>query len=65
MVREMARAKLGGFLGYSSPYIDFPDTVLTRWQASLDAMLRDKEMFTAFASTSQVTAPLGAVTWGA
>ena len=39
MIREMARAKIGGFLGYSFPYLDFPDSVLQKWQSSLDALL--------------------------
>ena len=58
MIREMARAKIGGFLGYSFPYLDFPDTVLQKWQSSLDALLRDKERLTGFASTSQCSAPV-------
>ena len=58
MIREMAHAKIGGFLGYSFPYLDFPDSVLQKWQSSLDALLRDKERLTAFASTSQCSAPV-------
>ena len=57
MIREMARAKLGGYFGYSFSYVDFPDSTLNKWQGSLDALLRDKERLTAFASTSQVAAP--------
>ena len=52
MIREMARAKIGGFLGYSFPYLDFPDSTIIKWQQSLDALRRDKERLTAFASTS-------------
>jgi hypothetical protein len=57
ILREMARAKLGGFLGYSLPHLDISDAQLTKWQQGLDAVMRDKERLTAFASTRQVSAP--------
>ena len=38
--------------------MDFPDTMLQKWQNSLDALLRDKERLTGFASTSQCSAPV-------
>ena len=57
MVREMARAKIGGYRGYSLPFLDFPDSKLEQWQTALDGLLRDKERATEFASTSQFSAP--------
>ena len=57
ILRETARTKLGGFLGYSLPHLDIFDARVAKWQQGLDAVMRDKERLTAFASTAQVSAP--------
>ena len=57
MIREMARAKLGGFLSYSMPFIHFPDSTLDRWQSRLNAAIRGRERLPQFAATGQLIAP--------
>ena len=57
ILREMARAKIGGFLGYSLPHLDISDAQVAKWQQGLDGVIRDKERLPAFASTAQLTAP--------
>ena len=57
ILREMARAKIGGFLGYSLPHLDIADSHVAKWQQGLDAVIRNKERLTAFASTRQIAAP--------
>ena len=56
MIREMACANIGGFLGYSFPNLNFPNLTIQKWQQALDTLLRDKERLTAFASTTQCSA---------
>ena len=57
ILREMARAKIGGFLGYSLPHLDISDAQVAKWQQALDGVIRDKERLPGFASTVQLTAP--------